>query len=541
MKAFLKSLLFIAIGLSLFICVQNIMVPDHQDVENQERTMNGFEVLNKDSVDVLVVGGSTMSYGALPMELYDDYQIRSYNLSSSGQPTECSYYLAKYAFETQSPKIVVLDAGPVIQSDNKYSDGQKSFFWWNLFNHLPMGKVKWEMAQAYDQMSYSDGVKSVLFPIMKYHSRWSQLTAEDFTWPKKELHYAGGAFVNPTFSGPALSKEHTLYEENEALARSEGYITSISNGETQPETGSIDTRIYAPVLTEEKREYLLKFKQMCEENGAQLILLKIPSYSHINNDPWTQEKSSLLQTFADESSIPFYDYSLDYDIVDSSTDFSDGGVHVNARGGRKVSAALGALLRDTYQCMPNPDAQYDSMLADYKKVIDVVMLETETNFSSYVEHLAEKKEDYTIYISAANEYTLSMTPEDYALLEEKLGLRLISQGQYTDSYLAVLDSGELLYEAVSNRRIDHQMTVNGQSVRLASCGWFSGPASSVVINGKDYAGGASRGLHFVVFDKESGTVIDSVAFDTYATGKTVSRPNAQTLSFLRAYESAVCF
>lgn len=305
MKAFLKSLLFIAIGLSLFICVQNIMVPDHQDVENQERTMNGFEVLNKDSVDVLVVGGSTMSYGALPMELYDDYQIRSYNLSSSGQPTECSYYLAKYAFETQSPKIVVLDAGPVIQSDNKYSDGQKSFFWWNLFNHLPMGKVKWEMAQAYDQMSYSDGVKSVLFPIMKYHSRWSQLTAEDFTWPKKELHYAGGAFVNPTFSGPALSKEHTLYEENEALARSEGYITSISNGEAQPETGSIDTRIYAPVLTEEKREYLLKFKQMCEENGAQLILLKIPSYSHINNDPWTQEKSSLLQTFADESSIPF--------------------------------------------------------------------------------------------------------------------------------------------------------------------------------------------------------------------------------------------
>ena len=389
-------------------------------------------------------------------------------------------------------------------------------------------------------MSYSDGAASVIFPIVKYHTRWGQLTKEDFTWPKKGLFYAGGAFINPMFGGVALTKELTLYEENQALARCNGYITSVSDGQARPETEQIESQIHAPVLTDEKKEYLIKLKQLCEENGAQLVLLKVPSYWYIYYDPWTSAKSDLMKSFAIENNIPFYDYSLDYDLVDITTDFSDGGVHVNVRGGVKVSAALGSLLRDTCQCMPTPDEQYDSMLADYNKVIDVALLETETDFYAYIERLAERKADYTIYISAPNEYTQAMTPGDYALLEDKLGLQLISQGGFTDSYLAVIDGGELQYEAVSNRRIDHSMEVDGRNVSLASSGWYAGSVSSIVIDGANYAQGG-RGLNFVIFDKESGVVIDSVDFDTSIESKPVSRTSWVTNSYLRAYESAVCF
>lgn len=538
MRKIIKSALFVIIGLMLFVCVQNIMIPDHPDVEDQEQTMDGFAALGKDSVDVLIVGASTMSYGLLPMELYENYQIQAYNLSSSGQPTECSYYLAKYAFERQSPKVVVLDVGPIIQSDNHFSDSRKNFFWWNLFNHLPMGKVKWEMAMAFNQMPYSDGAASVILPIMKYHSRWNQLNKDDFTWPDKSLFFAGGAFIQPAWYNSGITKEDMLYEEQDILARSDGEITFFDG--TQIETERIDEPIYSPIFTDEKRQYLLKFKQLCEENGAQLVLLKIPSFYHINTDPWTPEKAKLIRDFADKNSIPFYDYSLDYNLVDPTTDFCDGGPHVNVRGGIKVSEVFGAVLRDEFQCLPTQNEEFDRMLADYKKVIDAALLETETNFYSYIERLGERKDDYTIYIVANNEYTLNMMQEDYDFIKEKLGLQLISQGGYTDSYMAVIDSGKLSYEAVSNRRIDHSMVIDGMDISLSSSGWYSGPESSVEIEGVNYALD-SRGLTVVVFDNESGVVIDSVVFDTFQTEKPVYRSNTLTLSLLREYESRVCF
>ena len=128
MNKLIKSTVFLIIGVMLFICVQNIMIPEHLDVDDQEQIMNGFDALEDNSLDVLFVGASTMFYGALPMELYRDYQIRSYNLSSSGQPTECSYFLAKYAFKTQSLKAVVLDVTPALDAEDKFPEESHNSF-----------------------------------------------------------------------------------------------------------------------------------------------------------------------------------------------------------------------------------------------------------------------------------------------------------------------------------------------------------------------------------------------------------------------------
>ena len=63
----------------------------------------------KNTFDVTFLGASFVMYGIYPMELYRDYGIASYNLSTGNQTMEASYYLAKESIEKDHPALIVLD------------------------------------------------------------------------------------------------------------------------------------------------------------------------------------------------------------------------------------------------------------------------------------------------------------------------------------------------------------------------------------------------------------------------------------------------
>ena len=123
---------------------------------------------------------------------------------------------------------------------------------------------------------------------------------------------------------------------------------------------------------------------------------------------------------------------------------------------------------------------------------------------------------------------------------EGLGLQLIRQGAFRDAYAAIIDRGGLVYEAVSGRPISHEEEVNGLSVGVSSSGWNTVPSCSITINGINYAL-SGRGLNIVVYDYESGLVVDSVTFDTCVPSRRSARNRETINDYLRAYEAAVCF
>lgn len=83
-----------------------------------------FYHLEKDTVDVLVIGSSHAYVNYNNGTLWDEYGIASYDLGSSVQPMWNSYYYLKEALKTQDPELIVLE-GYGLSFDIEYSDDSK--------------------------------------------------------------------------------------------------------------------------------------------------------------------------------------------------------------------------------------------------------------------------------------------------------------------------------------------------------------------------------------------------------------------------------
>ena len=84
--------------------------------------------------------------------------------------------------------------------------------------------------------------------------------------------------------------------------------------------------------------YLPKILELCRENGAQPVIIKMPAFRSHLYDGWTGMQSEATARFADENHIPYLDMT-DMGLVDLTTDTLDG-THLNVRGAEKVSVYL---------------------------------------------------------------------------------------------------------------------------------------------------------------------------------------------------------
>ena len=87
---------------TVFLCLM-IIVIDHicmakymyNGREPMTETYANFYNMERDSVDVLILGTSHAATGFNPQDLYDAQKLRSYNLASTAQPVWISYYWLK--------------------------------------------------------------------------------------------------------------------------------------------------------------------------------------------------------------------------------------------------------------------------------------------------------------------------------------------------------------------------------------------------------------------------------------------------------------
>ncbi|MGI6124175.1 MAG: hypothetical protein ACOYIG_08305, partial [Acetivibrionales bacterium] len=264
------------------------------------------------------------------------------------------------------------------------------------------------------------------------------------------------------------------------------------------------------------------------------------TYSNLTDSSWTEVKSDMIHKVANDHGLTFVDLLYDVNIgVDFTIDTYDAGVHMNIRGAEKVTAYLGSYLLENHDLRQQNNTQYDEMLQEYRKVRKIAMLQSEKDFYEFIKLLAANSDKWTVFISAYDEYTEALDESDYTFLRDKLGLNLIANGGFADSYVAVIKNGEVEYEAVSGRRIEYNTWVNGQPVYICSSGWYSIPHSAIKIDGTEYSP-TSYGLNFVVYDNEAGLPIASMAFNTRYKEKPLKQ-GGWTYRMLRNYESKICF
>lgn len=270
--------------------------------------------------DVIFVGDCEVYENFSPITMWEDYGITSYIRGSAQQLIWQSYYLLEETLEYEKPEAVVFNVLSM-----KYDTPQKE-----AYNRMTLDGMKWSKSKVDDiraSMMEDEEFADYVFPILRYHSRWQELTSDDFKYlftrrPVSQSGYYMRIDVKPAQTFPKPKK--------------------LANYE----------------FGENSWKYLEKMRKLCEEKGIRLILVKAPSLYPAWYDEWEDQ----IEEYAKTYELPYYNFlELTDEVgIDFTKDTYDGGLHLNLSGAEKMGAYFGKILREEFQV---PDRRNDEKIA----------------------------------------------------------------------------------------------------------------------------------------------------------------------------------
>ena len=260
--------------------------------------------------DVLFIGDCEVYESFTPPTLWEEYGITSYVRGSAQQLSWQSYYLLEDTLRYETPKVVVFNVLSL-----KYGEPQDE-----AYNRMTLDGMEWSMAKVEAvkaSMTEGESFLSYVFPLLRFHSRWNDLSREDLTY---------------------LIHRDTISHN--------GYLM-----QTDVKGGKSD-RMGKPLadytLPATSMEYLDKMRTLCEENNIELILIKAPT-----NDwkyYWYDEWDAQIADYAEKNQLAYYNFIplCDEIGIDWQTDTYDAGVHLNVFGAEKLTAYFGKILAEDH-------------------------------------------------------------------------------------------------------------------------------------------------------------------------------------------------
>ena len=460
---------------------------------NEDATA-GFYEEPKNRIETLFVGASMTSVGITPMELYENYGICAYSITSEAQPVLASYYWVKeaYRLHPDTLKTVVFDVSMMRRDVGKG-------FYEKALNGMKYSSVKREAINE-----ASNGMGAVLgytFPLLTYHSRWAELGRTDF----HKLNYEPRSYLR----GYNLRTKRIF---NEGTYEDMPLSTSVVN-----------TNVEARIDVHEKSEkYFKELVKFCKDNGIKLIMYKTPSVGN-----WGNKEHFSIQALADSEGVEFLDFVFEPLIDDigynPATD-AENKKHNNYYGAKKLTDWFGKYL--TTECgatdvRGNADYAYmDSQLAEYQEKIEtVIRLKETTSIGDYMKVLAEGGR-FTALISVRGSAGRRLDKDNRKVLDS-LDLKELAKMDDDTAYLGVLERGTVKYErAVYDAQSDGNAIgytgrfPKGIQYTINSGSTGSGDISNILIDGEEYSWN-NRGINIVVYDNDAETIVDDTYFDTW--------------------------
>ena len=125
--------------------------------------------------DVIFIGDCEVYENFSPITLWQDYGITSYIRGSAQQLIWQSYYLLEETLKYETPRVVVFNVLAM-----KYDEPQKE-----AYNRMTLDGMKWSMSKVRDiraSMTEEEHFIEYVIPLLRYHSRWSELTGDDWKY-----------------------------------------------------------------------------------------------------------------------------------------------------------------------------------------------------------------------------------------------------------------------------------------------------------------------------------------------------------------------
>lgn len=274
--------------------------------EGQEGAMIAEYYKEEKDHDVVFIGDCEVYDSFVPAILWEEYGINSYVRGSAQQLVWQSYYILEETLKYETPEVVVFNVLAL-----KYNAPQKESYNRMMLDGMKFSLSKLKCIEA--SMLEEEEFLDYLFPVLRFHSRITELKSEDFAY---------------LFKSPQVTHNgyYMKVEENPAEYIPEGRpLGDYSFGENA-------------------MMYLEKITDLCKEKGITLVLVKAPSLYPYWYDEWELQ----VEEYAAKNGLHYINYlELTKECgIDYQTDTYDGGMHLNLSGAEKVTRWFGRFLSD---------------------------------------------------------------------------------------------------------------------------------------------------------------------------------------------------
>ncbi|MEG2799471.1 MAG: hypothetical protein RR925_06250 [Erysipelotrichaceae bacterium] len=451
LKGSIKLIILCAsILLCLFFSSEILRPIDLESKDNTQEKVDGFYALDKNSLNVLVLGTSHSYYAFNPAILWHETGLTSYVFAGQCQPIEVTYYYLLEALKTQSPEVVILD---IFALGNQSTMCQTEGTYRVNIQDLNFGENKYN---AYKLLDNQNAIEN-LFDVSLYHERVTDL---DFNSLENPLTRK----FNPSF-GYSLN-----YPKNQ--------ITWDRNELEISERVKPDSR---------RMEYLYKIMDVLEKKGIPLILIKTPYYiddedAKIYNSIWD---------VAEERNIPVIDFNQKLKELNFIFDIDGDSWHTNARGAMKVTSYIANELLEKYSFSENYEQYNTQYQVEYAKTL-YALYSRQFNFEILRDYFDST--GVTVLINYNKKGPIELNNEDLSNYQS-LGIDFSLANQLISyrNHEFVIEDDEINLE------------VNNHHYKLDSNGdlWID----NQWINSQDTS------LKFIVIDNETGYLVDNFQID----------------------------
>ena len=267
-----------------------------------------YREADKEREHQVIFLGDCEAYGSfIPVIIWENYGLTSFVRGSPAQRIWQSYYLLLDTLRYEKPDVVVLSVYALCHGESASEP----------YNRLTLDGMRWskiKLDAVNASMTEDESMLSYIFPLLRYHSRWAEISHEDieYLFTQKSVSHNGYLITGGTLAPSALPTPEPLFD-------------------------------YA--LPEISLEYLDKIRLLCESEGIRLVLVKSPMQSDAYY--WYDEWDAQVQTYAAQHGLDYYNLINNEEIGIVGSDYADG-VHLNFRGAEKTSVYFGKILKENY-------------------------------------------------------------------------------------------------------------------------------------------------------------------------------------------------
>lgn len=259
--------------------------------------------------DVVFIGDCEVYENISPITLWEHYGITSFIRGSAQQLIWQSYYLLEETLKYEKPKVVVFNILSM-----KYDQPQKEAYNRMTLDGMKLSLSKMKSIKA--SMLEDENIIDYLLPFLRFHSRWNDLTKEDFKYLLKKNKISNNGY----------------YMRVDVKA-----VTSVPKGKKLPNYEFGENAYY----------YLDSMVKLCKENNIELVLIKAPTLYPYWYDEWEVQ----MEEYAKSHELMYINFLelIDEVGIDFNQDTYDAGLHLNLSGAEKVADYFGKILKESYQ------------------------------------------------------------------------------------------------------------------------------------------------------------------------------------------------